>query len=37
MLDCLQVPLSVIIVGVGDEDFTYMKILDDNAKLSESI
>lgn len=37
ILNCHKVPLSIIIVGIGDENFTYMKILDDNIKLRENL
>ncbi len=33
--DCVEIPLSIILVGIGDEDFSYMKSLDDNANLRE--
>lgn len=31
IVDCLAVPLSIIIVGIGDENFTNMRLLDDNS------
>lgn len=26
--ECSEFPMSIIIVGIGDENFSYMKILD---------
>lgn len=29
LIDCSPLPISIIIIGVGDDDFSYMKKLDD--------
>ena len=36
IIECWDLPLSIIIIGIGEEDFSNMVILDGDEGLSDS-